>query len=119
MRPLSPPRRDGSPLDQKGRHPTGGGLGQPKSAAGASPDRTGEARGRPRARLAHPAARRIAVGPILLGAAKPAYILTPVTTVRGLVNLTAIIAVGSGVTSEFRGVGGWGVQGAWRFQGSV
>ena len=32
----------------------------------------------------------IAVGPILLGAAKPVHILTPSSTVRRIVNLTAI-----------------------------
>jgi malate dehydrogenase (oxaloacetate-decarboxylating)(NADP+) len=33
------------------------------------------------------------VGPILIGAARPAHILTPSTTARGVINLTAI-AVG-------------------------
>jgi malate dehydrogenase (oxaloacetate-decarboxylating)(NADP+) len=33
------------------------------------------------------------VGPILLGAAKPAHILTPSVTARGVVNMTAIAAV--------------------------
>jgi len=33
------------------------------------------------------------VGPILVGARKPAHILTPSTTVRGVVNMTAIAAV--------------------------
>jgi malate dehydrogenase (oxaloacetate-decarboxylating)(NADP+) len=31
-----------------------------------------------------------AIGPILLGARKPAHIVTPSITVRGLVNMTAI-----------------------------
>ena len=34
----------------------------------------------------------VSVGPILLGAAKPAHILTPTSTVRRLVNMTAIAA---------------------------
>ena len=32
----------------------------------------------------------LAIGPILLGASRPAHIVTPSTTVRGLVNMTAI-----------------------------
>ena len=32
------------------------------------------------------------VGPILMGAAKPAHILTPSVTARGVVNMTAIAA---------------------------
>jgi len=33
------------------------------------------------------------VGPILVGAARPAHILTPSTTARGVVNMTAVAAV--------------------------
>ena len=33
------------------------------------------------------------VGPILIGAAKPAHVLTPTVTARGIVNMTAIAAV--------------------------
>jgi len=33
------------------------------------------------------------VGPILLGAARPAHILTPSVTSRGVVNMTALAAV--------------------------
>src|SRR6188472_383750 len=33
------------------------------------------------------------VGPILMGAARPAHILTPSTTARGVVNMTAFAAV--------------------------
>ena len=33
------------------------------------------------------------VGPILMGPAKPAHILTPSVTARGIVNMTAIAAV--------------------------
>jgi malate dehydrogenase (oxaloacetate-decarboxylating)(NADP+) len=33
------------------------------------------------------------VGPILVGAARPAHILTPSVTARGVVNMTAIAAV--------------------------
>ncbi len=35
----------------------------------------------------------LAVGPILIGAARPAHILTPAVTARGVVNMTAIAAV--------------------------
>ena len=35
----------------------------------------------------------VTVGPILLGAAKPAHILTPTSTVRRIVNMTALTAV--------------------------
>ncbi|WP_082515429.1 NADP-dependent malic enzyme [Methylobacterium sp. Leaf112] len=34
----------------------------------------------------------VSIGPILLGAAKPVHILTPTTTVRGIVNMTALTA---------------------------
>ena len=34
-----------------------------------------------------------AIGPILLGAAKSAHVLTPGITVRGLLNMTALAAV--------------------------
>src|ERR1700749_679118 len=33
------------------------------------------------------------VGPILMGPAKPAHVLTPTVTARGIVNMTAIAAV--------------------------
>jgi malate dehydrogenase (oxaloacetate-decarboxylating)(NADP+) len=39
---------------------------------------------------------RVTVGPILLGAAKPARILTPTSTARRIVNMTALAAVGAG-----------------------
>ncbi|HWK85205.1 MAG TPA: phosphate acyltransferase, partial [Caldimonas sp.] len=32
----------------------------------------------------------IAIGPVLLGAAKPAHILTPSATVRRIINMTAL-----------------------------
>jgi malate dehydrogenase (oxaloacetate-decarboxylating)(NADP+) len=35
----------------------------------------------------------VAIGPILMGISKPAHILTPVSTVRRVVNMTAIAAV--------------------------
>ena len=35
----------------------------------------------------------IAVGPMLIGAAKSAHILTPSVTVRGIINMTALAAV--------------------------
>jgi malate dehydrogenase (oxaloacetate-decarboxylating)(NADP+) len=37
----------------------------------------------------------IAIGPILLGTAKPAHILTPSTTVRRIVNMTALTVAGA------------------------
>jgi malate dehydrogenase (oxaloacetate-decarboxylating)(NADP+) len=39
----------------------------------------------------------ISVGPILLGAAKPAHVLTPTSTVRRIVNMTALAAIGAEV----------------------
>ena len=39
------------------------------------------------------ASQGVTVGPILLGAAKPVHILLPTTTVRGIVNMTALTAV--------------------------
>jgi malate dehydrogenase (oxaloacetate-decarboxylating)(NADP+) len=39
-------------------------------------------------------ANGVTVGPILLGTAKPAHVLLPQTTVRGLINMTAMTAVG-------------------------
>ena len=38
----------------------------------------------------------IAIGPVLLGAAKPVHILTASTTVRRIVNMTALIVVDAG-----------------------
>jgi hypothetical protein len=35
----------------------------------------------------------VTVGPILLGAARPVHVLTPTSTVRRLVNMTALAAV--------------------------
>jgi malate dehydrogenase (oxaloacetate-decarboxylating)(NADP+) len=35
----------------------------------------------------------VTVGPILLGARRPAHILTPTSTVRRLVNMTALTAI--------------------------
>ncbi|MGC1584785.1 MAG: NADP-dependent malic enzyme [Rhodomicrobium sp.] len=37
----------------------------------------------------------ISIGPMLLGAAEPAHIVTPSATVRGLVNMTALAVVGA------------------------
>ena len=39
------------------------------------------------------AADGVTVGPILLGVGKPAHVLTPTSTVRGIVNMTALAAV--------------------------
>ncbi|MEZ5765304.1 MAG: phosphate acyltransferase [Xanthobacteraceae bacterium] len=35
----------------------------------------------------------VPVGPILIGAARPAHILTPSVTARGVLNMTAVAAV--------------------------
>jgi malate dehydrogenase (oxaloacetate-decarboxylating)(NADP+) len=35
----------------------------------------------------------LAVGPILIGASRPAHILTPSVTARGILNMTAVAAV--------------------------
>ncbi|MCD6680684.1 MAG: NADP-dependent malic enzyme [Burkholderiaceae bacterium] len=43
------------------------------------------------------AGHNIAIGPVLLGAAKPVHILTPAATVRRIVNMTAWIVVDAGV----------------------
>ncbi len=40
------------------------------------------------------------VGPILMGAAQPAHILTPSVTARGVVNMTAVAAVGAQQSQE-------------------
>lgn len=37
----------------------------------------------------------VAIGPLLLGVAKPAHILTPVASVRGIINITGVAAVGA------------------------
>jgi malate dehydrogenase (oxaloacetate-decarboxylating)(NADP+) len=51
----------------------------------------------------------VSIGPILLGAAASAHIATPSTTVRGLVNLSAIAVVGAGAMAASRGSGqSWG-----------
>jgi malate dehydrogenase (oxaloacetate-decarboxylating)(NADP+) len=47
----------------------------------------------------------IAIGPVLLGAAKPVHILTPSTTIRRIVNMTALTVADANVRVDF---GGWG-----------
>lgn len=42
----------------------------------------------------------ISIGPVLLGAARPAHVLTPATTTRGIVNMTALATVGSQVFDD-------------------
>jgi malate dehydrogenase (oxaloacetate-decarboxylating)(NADP+) len=42
----------------------------------------------------------ISIGPILLGAAQPAHIITPSATVRGLVNMAAVAVVGANQTTS-------------------
>ncbi|MDP4022538.1 NADP-dependent malic enzyme [Methylobacterium sp. NEAU 140] len=48
------------------------------------------------------AGQGISVGPILLGAAQPVHILTQTTTVRGIVNMTALTAVAAGAAGGDR-----------------
>jgi malate dehydrogenase (oxaloacetate-decarboxylating)(NADP+) len=50
----------------------------------------------------------VSLGPILLGAAAPAHIATPSSTVRGLVNLSAIAVAGSGAMAASRSNYLWG-----------
>jgi malate dehydrogenase (oxaloacetate-decarboxylating)(NADP+) len=45
----------------------------------------------------------LTIGPILLGAAQPAHIVTPSVTVRGLVNIAAVANVDAQAASEMRG----------------
>ena len=47
----------------------------------------------------------IGIGPVLMGMAKPAHVLTPSATVRRVVNMTAIAAVEAqiGLAADFRG----------------
>ena len=40
------------------------------------------------------------VGPILVGSAKPAHILTPSVTARGIVNMTALAVVEAGAREK-------------------
>ena len=42
----------------------------------------------------------VAIGPILMGISKPAHILTPVSTVRRVVNMTAIAAVEAQIRAQ-------------------
>jgi malate dehydrogenase (oxaloacetate-decarboxylating)(NADP+) len=39
------------------------------------------------------AGNNVAIGPILLGAAKPVHVLTPSATVRRIVNMTALVVL--------------------------
>ena len=45
----------------------------------------------------------VALGPILMGVAKPAHVLTPAATVRRVVNMTALAAVEAQIRSEIGG----------------
>ncbi|MDH5723127.1 MAG: NADP-dependent malic enzyme [Alphaproteobacteria bacterium] len=42
----------------------------------------------------------VSIGPILLGASRPAHILTPSTTTRGIVNITALSTVGAQIFED-------------------
>ena len=42
----------------------------------------------------------ISIGPLLLGVARPAHILTPSVTSRGIVNMTAVAAVSAQAWEE-------------------
>jgi malate dehydrogenase (oxaloacetate-decarboxylating)(NADP+) len=48
------------------------------------------------------AGQGVTVGPILLGAAKPVHVLSPTTTVRGIVNMTAVTAVDAAAHQQWR-----------------
>ena len=43
------------------------------------------------------------IGPILLGAARPAHIITPSVTVRGIVNISAVATVDAQVAAGQQG----------------
>ncbi|MCK7592071.1 NADP-dependent malic enzyme [Pseudomarimonas salicorniae] len=45
----------------------------------------------------------VALGPILMGVAKPAHVLTPAATVRRVVNMTALAAVEAQIRSDIAG----------------
>ncbi|MBI5164631.1 MAG: NADP-dependent malic enzyme [Magnetospirillum sp.] len=45
----------------------------------------------------------LSVGPMLMGVAQPAHILTPSATVRNIVNVTALAAVDAQMTAQYRG----------------
>ena len=47
----------------------------------------------------------VTVGPILLGAARPVHILTPTSTVRRLVNMTALAAADAASLSKPQSLG--------------
>jgi malate dehydrogenase (oxaloacetate-decarboxylating)(NADP+) len=49
----------------------------------------------------------VTVGPILLGTAKPAHILTPSATVRRIVNMTALAAADAAEAAEAAGAAQW------------
>ncbi len=42
----------------------------------------------------------VSIGPLLLGASRPAHILTPATTTRGIVNMTALATVGAQIFED-------------------
>jgi malate dehydrogenase (oxaloacetate-decarboxylating)(NADP+) len=48
----------------------------------------------------------LAIGPILIGVARPAHILTPSVTARGIVNMTALAVA----DAQLKGAGGPGQQ---------
>jgi malate dehydrogenase (oxaloacetate-decarboxylating)(NADP+) len=48
------------------------------------------------------------VGPILMGAARAAHILTPSVTARGVVNMTAVSAVEAQAMADRQGMLGFG-----------
>jgi malate dehydrogenase (oxaloacetate-decarboxylating)(NADP+) len=49
----------------------------------------------------------VTIGPILLGAAAPAHILTPTATVRRIVNMTALAVVDAAMAQRQEKIGGW------------
>ena len=51
-------------------------------------------------------AGRVAIGPVVMGLARPAHVVTPAITVRGLVNMTALAAVDAQAHDHAAGEGG-------------
>ena len=48
----------------------------------------------------------VAIGPVVMGLARPAHVVTPAITVRGLVNMTALAAVDAQAHDHAAGEGG-------------
>ena len=53
--------------------------------------------------LTRPMTEGVVLGPILMGVAKPAHVLTPSATVRRVINMTAIACVEAQIRAPVRG----------------